>query len=280
MDITIKNKLDKQTLSALNQLTESEKEIVLLTLEPPFQSLSHPKQDSTCYEIISRAHYFTGVNNDVTKELLKFQSNELKLELNRKENSRITASEIEKAFQNGLRGEYGAFFGLNGKTYHQFIKAFLNEEKRALARNRFFAIKELPEPTNPNQIRNKNITACLNAFEDYKNTGKLPFMPHKFYLMICELKAVKTLIESDFIREKIYFEEVELFEKDLENAKKKSESERKLLKINDVLTQLESGAKRQDIIINRTRTKYLKYYFDKLIKDVKFPEFKSLNSLD
>ena len=180
--------------------------------------------------------------------------------------SRITISEIEKAFQNGLRGEYGAFFGLNGKTYHQFIKAFLSEEKRQTAKNKFLTMKEVPEPINENQIHEENITACKNTFQDYKSSGKLPFMPHKFYLTICELKGVKTLIESDFIREKIYFEEVELFKKDLETAKKKSKTERKMLKINDVLTQLEGGAKRQDLIINRTRTKYLKYYFDKLIK--------------
>jgi hypothetical protein len=43
----------------------------------------------------------------------------------------------------------------------------------------------------------------LNAFEDYKVNGKLPFTASSFYSIICQLKGVKTLIGNVETRKRI-----------------------------------------------------------------------------
>lgn len=46
---------------------------------------------------------------------------------------RLKIEELELCFNNGIRGEYGEFFGLNIVTFHKWIKAFLIEDKRVEA---------------------------------------------------------------------------------------------------------------------------------------------------
>ena len=45
----------------------------------------------------------------------------------------LRIEELRLAFKNGLRGEYGEYFGLNIKTFHQWIKGFQFDEKRKQA---------------------------------------------------------------------------------------------------------------------------------------------------
>ena len=42
----------------------------------------------------------------------------------------LTMQELKIALNKGIRGEFGEFMGVNVITYHKFIKAFLNDEKR------------------------------------------------------------------------------------------------------------------------------------------------------
>ena len=42
----------------------------------------------------------------------------------------LTMQELKIASNKGIRGEFGEFMGVNVITYHKFIKAFLNDEKR------------------------------------------------------------------------------------------------------------------------------------------------------
>lgn len=42
----------------------------------------------------------------------------------------LTMQELKLASNKGIRGEFGEFMGINVITYHKFIKAFLNDEKR------------------------------------------------------------------------------------------------------------------------------------------------------
>lgn len=42
----------------------------------------------------------------------------------------LTMQELKIASNKGIRGEFGDFMGVNVITYHKFIKAFLNDEKR------------------------------------------------------------------------------------------------------------------------------------------------------
>lgn len=45
----------------------------------------------------------------------------------------LKIDELDLCFQNGVRKQYGEYFGLNIVTFHQWIKSFMAEDKRAEA---------------------------------------------------------------------------------------------------------------------------------------------------
>lgn len=45
----------------------------------------------------------------------------------------LKIDELDLCFQNGVRKQYGEYFGLNIVTFHQWIKSYMAEEKRAEA---------------------------------------------------------------------------------------------------------------------------------------------------
>lgn len=45
----------------------------------------------------------------------------------------LKIDELDLCFQNGVRKQYGEYFGLNIVTFHQWIKSYMSEEKRAEA---------------------------------------------------------------------------------------------------------------------------------------------------
>lgn len=94
----------------------------------------------------------------------------------------LKIDELKLAFKNGLRGEYGDYFGLNMKTYNQWIKGWQFDSKRQDALKRIKEANEVePKPAMDKQQAElawkKTIT---DQFEKYKQTGfiviTMPFM--------------------------------------------------------------------------------------------------------
>lgn len=94
----------------------------------------------------------------------------------------IRIDELKLAFKHGLRGEYGEYFGLNIKTYNQWIKGWQFDQKRQEAIKR---IKEANE-REPDPIMSKEQAELAwkktiqDQFKKYKETGfiviSMPFM--------------------------------------------------------------------------------------------------------
>jgi len=85
----------------------------------------------------------------------------------------LTIKEAGLAIQNGIRGEYGEYMGINVKTCHQFFKAYQESFNRTEA-IRKQAIKEEPEERLTDaeifEIMNE---ACRTSFTKYKESGEL-----------------------------------------------------------------------------------------------------------
>ena len=85
----------------------------------------------------------------------------------------LSIKEAGLAIQNGIRGEYGEFMGINVKTCHQFFKAYKDSFDRTEA-IRKQTMKDEPEVKLTDQeIKTIMDNSCLNAFLEYKLTGKL-----------------------------------------------------------------------------------------------------------
>lgn len=95
----------------------------------------------------------------------------------------IRAEEISLAFSNGVRGEYGEFYGLNIKTFYSWIKCYQMSENRAKA---LIAIKQAEmtdyKKYTKEQARKMYFEAVEKIAKEIKEGGKpqIP-MPLKMF---------------------------------------------------------------------------------------------------
>ncbi len=101
-----------------------------------------------------------------------------------------TIPEIRLALNNGIRGEYGQYFGLSIASFHNFIKSFLAEEKRQIAIKKQFeyeeSLKEKPITEEDKQKLDKLFwDREEERLKDFKKTNTLhiesPIMHFKIY---------------------------------------------------------------------------------------------------
>jgi len=192
-------------------------------------------------------------------ETLAFQTSAL-LEAITERFGTLTISEVAEAMKCGVRGDFGAYFGLCAKSYYQFLKAYQELPERSKSWTAYL------DAVEKNQLSDKPVVfdreylerSARNAFSDYKESGRLPFIPHAVYDTIKDLTGLPTLItQSDWPEVKA-------------QAKKELSA-----KIPRNMKPLESALLSMD---NRTfeftcKKIALKLYFDSLITAGKEPEF-------
>lgn len=85
----------------------------------------------------------------------------------------IRVQEIRIAFKNGVRGEYGEFFGLNIKTFYQWLKGYQFDEKRkkAYKDKKAELESELPPIMTPEESDKAFRRVIQRNFQNYKAGG-------------------------------------------------------------------------------------------------------------
>lgn len=90
--------------------------------------------------------------------------------------SNYTIEEIKLAFKLGVRGELGEYYGLNAKTFYDWLKAYRTKFLNPALNN---IIKLLPkkevEIPNQEQIDNNNKILICNFFNEYKVSKEYTF---------------------------------------------------------------------------------------------------------
>lgn len=83
----------------------------------------------------------------------------------------LTMSEVALAFNRGLRGDYGVYYGINVVTFNKWLKSYKQSEERykAVMETQKEQMKELPSMNEYNRERMREL--CLRYFESYKITG-------------------------------------------------------------------------------------------------------------
>lgn len=132
--------------------------------------------EKTFIEILMKTYFDAGqvVQGYDTKQQsihLKLLSNGLYEELQAFNFLRI--DELKLAFKNGVRGEYGEWFGINIKTFHQWIKGFQFDQKRkdAIEKRKAENEKPLPPVMTPDQAEYEWKLAIKSQFSKFKESG-------------------------------------------------------------------------------------------------------------
>lgn len=128
----------------IKQLPENYQYFVLARQEPQMKNLRPNEVKSGIAKILSQASFDMGSPMSADKEILTFQTEACFKELTFKY-STLTLSELRNAFTMGIRNEFGQYFGMCPKTYHQFIKAYYELPDRFKAQEAYLKLGNASE---------------------------------------------------------------------------------------------------------------------------------------
>jgi len=173
----------------------------------------------------------------------------------------IRISEIKTAFANGIRGEYGEYFGLSVVTFENFVKSYILSPERA---NLGKTVPALEAPTMPTshtmfETAKSNVLEALRSFQNKTKTFERIALAAYNFLDQIKLITFTNEEKWDFVDEA----KVEL-KRMLENQKAtetKPAERRKIVSTIDEL--LNNGCK--DQVINVSKTLALKAFFESII---------------
>lgn len=156
--------------SLFNKLTTVEKEIALATVSPKIKDIEPDKFIFLIDGLIAKTHLNCGFKHDL--EQVNSTIDELCEDL-KKYNSAITFEEIQLAFKNGYKKQYGDFFGLNNATYFQWVNAYVWSENRLRIKKLLSDAKEKAKQPEAKIISEQEANeimknACLKSFEYFK----------------------------------------------------------------------------------------------------------------
>ncbi len=153
-----------------NNLSPIEKEMALALLEPKIKDFTPEQMTVSMIGLIGKTHLSCGFPLD--KERLNFTIDELCNDL-KKYNGNLTFKEIELAFKNGYKKQYGDFFGLSNATYFGWVNAYTWAENRLRVKKAILDSKENakkePEKKSDEEIEYILKAGVLKSFDDFRD---------------------------------------------------------------------------------------------------------------
>lgn len=219
-----------------------------------------------CSTIIGRAFTYSTPNGQPSPDVLQHQSNELFNALKGRY-STLTIPEVQKCFKYGLDGVYGAYFGLCGKTYSQFLKGYFDNPERGREWLKYLddinkpLVAEIPEHIK----KAMSIESIQKRFLEFKKSGNLGFCAWATYDLIKTLKGVKSLITlSQFaeIKEKTIGEWTEKYTSEMDKAKRKGNN----TVAESIANILAVGVDKDETVLKRQKEIALRMFFDSINK--------------
>ncbi len=206
--------------------------------------------------LIGKTHLSCGqkFNQDLT-ELANATVDELASDL-KKYNANLSFQEITLAFKNGYKGDYGEYFGLNNKTYFQWINAYAYGEKRLRVKKLLSDAKEKankPTIKLSEQEANEIIKqAILKSFEDFKKGAVVLDIGNVKYNYLEKLELI------NFSKER----KNEILEKTKDRLKSDAiEHKQKTESISQCLSKIMN-----ETIVSEAKKECLRIYFKELVE--------------
>lgn len=265
------------TTDKIEKLPVNQKYFVLLrTGNKSIKDLEPNVVKRECADIISKAFFDSGQklgeNSQESQKVLIFQTEALFSELTGVY-ANLTLPELKECFRRGVRNDSGQWFGLCGKTYHQFIKWFYNLPERQKSWVDFLTLIETPpEPKIDKLLFSKE--SCIRAFQHYKQSKRSPLAAFAYYDIINDLigipyKNFKTLLTDSVQRKEIHDKTLESFITQMSSVHKKEARRGNLSLAESIMLEISNEFKGNKAFENILKEQYLLAFFDKLILENK-----------
>jgi len=242
-------------------LAIEEKDIVVALRKPKLSEYGKDHLLTLVDGLIHKTHINCGYKAD--KEIINQYIDELVSDLV-KYNGLLSFQEIEIAFKNGWKGEYGEFMGLNNKTFSTWVTAYRFGVKRANAKIAMQRAKEIElTPAVISETEKEAIIreGALNCFKSFFETKILTDFGNITYNYLDKLGKIPFTGE---VKKKIMADcKARMIE---EEKMKKTEAKYigKHQAINDEIKKLEEG--KSSRLISESKREALKQYFIQLIE--------------
>jgi len=156
-------------MDCFKTFTPAEKETAIATIGVKISELEANDFKTKMINLIGQTYLNCGFKLDENQVTLTI--NELCEDL-KKYNITLTFEEIQLAFKNGYKKQYGDFFGLSNATYFGWVNAYTCGESRLKVKKTLLSAKEnankQPEIKSPAEINKIMKDSCLKSFEDFK----------------------------------------------------------------------------------------------------------------
>lgn len=248
-------------MDGLTTLTRDEKEIAVALQGVQIKFLPEKEFGLAINALISNTHLSCGIKED--EEAVDKTIDEFIRDV-RKYFSTITIEEMQIAFSRGWKKEYGDFFGLNNKTYFEWLSAYMYGVKRANAKKALLDAKEsqTKKPELTEQEKDAILReGALTKFNEFKTTGNFYDFGNITYNYLARLGLIKFTVDV----KKLIMNECRI--RLLEEEKMKKTQQQYIGKhqaINDEIKKLEEGKSTR--LISESKREALKQYFIQLIE--------------
>ena len=148
----------------------------------------------------------------------------------------LTVEEVELAFKNGVRGQYGDYFGLNIITYHNWLKAFQTDSARIQAKKEVAALPNSEIDKEKAEEMWQKITK--KRFEIFKKTGVFdePF-PAELY----DILEARNIIKLTASQKKEFYKQAEIDVKEHLQARRVAVDKMKRQEIGSILERMKDN---------------------------------------
>lgn len=246
--------------------------IMALFMGTKIVDMEPEKAGGQLYDIIKIAEFDSGLTKLNDEDLLilsKTTYDHIK-----EKYSNLTIEEFKTACKSGTLNVYGDWYGMCLKTIASWIKGYTTSEVRIKAIKEWNARLDSYKTTNVPvaAIWEFNKQGAINAFNSYKNSGRLPFGAFAYYDIINEMigteyKGSKTLITDPEERKRLYKSVKALHTQVAIKEKKLAEQKGNFENAMNLMSGIMDGFKGN--VANSLKTAFLKSYFDNLMKQNK-----------
>lgn len=242
-------------------LTLNEQEIVVACVGRKIKEILPVDFQTMMLGLIGKAHLNT--NFKMESDQIRLTISDFCGDVQRLEHA-LTFTEIEFAFKNGWKKNYGEFMGLSNATYWNWINMYKLSKERFNAKkmitDAMFAPVEKPQ-LSEEQKEKIIIDGVLDEFENYKKTKQLEDPKNVFYNYL----DAKKIINNTRDQKKEIFEYCR--QRMINEYKQKSISTKEIANRSDNIQMVKSlleGNPPELIIASKKEA--LKRYFDSLIE--------------
>lgn len=220
-------------------------------MEPNIRNLTEAEFRKNMLVLIGKTHLNCGFKLDENQ--IGLTVDELCSDL-KKYNGLLSFQEIQIAFNNGYKKQYGDFFGLNNATYFVWVNAYTWNQSRLNAKKAIENAKNPIAKPQPSQEEKERIVkeGVLKMFEDYKKGGNILDSGNVSYNFLNGAGLLKPTIEKKM-------EYMDQAKAELRNEAINNKGNRPLSKVLEDVLQ-------DELVTSRAKRLALKEYFDGLIE--------------